>query len=233
MAETQQWEAPHERICWESGMGGTKIANWQRRSGDAPVRKKEEKVAGLSTMADSYYDQLLKDSEFLATNQRLDTELLDKLVLQLNRIYPQILNDKEAHRFRNLSVPTSIRLAELLAHLKVKGEEACHEFYRALHIHAEDVYFSLPTRVSRRETTDPARTNPAVDLGERFVLNDRGPWFFVGCLSVAVGLAVLYYCGDSKVFGDPRRVLGFTALGLGRQAKEVLISYTDDTNRKL
>ncbi|XP_061114286.1 caspase recruitment domain-containing protein 19-like isoform X2 [Conger conger] len=190
-------------------MGGTKIARSRQRSGDAPVRK-EKKVSGVSTMADSYYGQLLKDSEFLVTNQRLDTELLDKLVLQLNRIYPQILNDKEAHKFRNLSVPTSVRLAELLAHLKVKGEEACHEFYRALHIHAEEVYFSLPTRVSR-----------------------RGPWFFIGCLSVAAGLALLYYCGDSKVLEDPRRVLGVTALGLGRQAKEVLISYTDDTNRKL
>ncbi|KAJ8370864.1 hypothetical protein SKAU_G00108920 [Synaphobranchus kaupii] len=184
-------------------------------------------------MADSYYGQLLKDSPFLVTNQQLDTELVDKLVLQLNRIYPQILTDKEAHKFRNLSVPTSIRLAELLAHLKVKGEEACHEFYRALHIHAEDVYFSLPTRVSRRETTDPTGNKTAVDPRERFVLNDRGPWFFFGCFSVAVGLALLYYCADGKAFGDPRRVLGFTALGLGRQAKEVLISYTDDTNRKL
>ncbi|XP_061114284.1 caspase recruitment domain-containing protein 19-like isoform X1 [Conger conger] len=213
-------------------MGGTKIARSRQRSGDAPVRK-EKKVSGVSTMADSYYGQLLKDSEFLVTNQRLDTELLDKLVLQLNRIYPQILNDKEAHKFRNLSVPTSVRLAELLAHLKVKGEEACHEFYRALHIHAEEVYFSLPTRVSRRETTDHRGMNTTVNLTERFVLNDRGPWFFIGCLSVAAGLALLYYCGDSKVLEDPRRVLGVTALGLGRQAKEVLISYTDDTNRKL
>lgn len=28
----------------------------------------------------------------------MDTELVDTLVLQLNRIYPQILSDKEAHR---------------------------------------------------------------------------------------------------------------------------------------
>lgn len=122
----------------------------------------------------------------------MDTELVDTLVLQLNRIYPQILSDKEAHRvttdnirpkktscfpsleraklnlnsgcqflqwfnsacvslqFRNLSVPTKERLAELLKHLHGKGEEACHEFYRGLHIHAEDVYSSLPTRVIQR-----------------------------------------------------------------------------------
>lgn len=28
----------------------------------------------------------------------MDTELVDTLVLQLNRIYPQILSNKEAHR---------------------------------------------------------------------------------------------------------------------------------------
>lgn len=56
-------------------------------------------------------------------------------------------------QFRNLSVPTKVRLAELLKHLQVKGEEACHEFYRGLHIHAEDIYFSLPTRVKRRGTS--------------------------------------------------------------------------------
>ncbi len=130
----------------------------------------------------------------------MDTELVDRLVLQLNRIHPQILSDKEAHRvtidniwhcfgsyrvltlesaklyldleqkhsvqvnrcvqwfnpacvslqFRNLSVPTKVRLAELLKHLNGKGEEACHEFYRGLHIHAEDVYSGLPTRVTQR-----------------------------------------------------------------------------------
>lgn len=38
------------------------------------------------------------DTHFLCSDQRMDTELVDKLVLQLNRIYPQILTDKEAHR---------------------------------------------------------------------------------------------------------------------------------------
>lgn len=47
-------------------------------------------------------------------------------------------------------MPTTVRLAELLVHLQGKGEEACHEFYRGLQIHAYNVYFNLPTRVSRR-----------------------------------------------------------------------------------
>lgn len=38
-------------------------------------------------------------------------------------------------------------MGELLTHLQGKGEEACREFYRALHLHVEDVYYSLPTRL--------------------------------------------------------------------------------------
>lgn len=46
--------------------------------------------------ADSFREQLTEDSSFLRADRRLDTELVDKLILQLNRIYPQILTDKEA-----------------------------------------------------------------------------------------------------------------------------------------
>lgn len=53
-------------------------------------------------------------------------------------------------QFRNLDVPTGVRLGELLAHLQGKGEEACREFYRALHLHVEEVYYSLPTRLRLR-----------------------------------------------------------------------------------
>ncbi|XP_018617732.1 caspase recruitment domain-containing protein 19 [Scleropages formosus] len=191
------------------------------------------KLTALSTMADSYHDQLLRDSEYLRSDKRLDNELVDKLVLQLNRIYPQILSNKEAQKFRDLNVPTGLRLTQLVAHLQGKGEEACCELYRALHIHAEDVYFSLPTRVSRRETADAKGTNIATDLREKYVLNDRGPWFFLSCFSLAVGVALLYYYTESKDLGtDARKVLGFAALGLGRQASEVLISYVEDPSRE-
>lgn len=52
----------------------------------------------MSTLTDSFYDQLLEDTRFLKADRRLDTELVDKLILQLNRIYPQILTDKEASK---------------------------------------------------------------------------------------------------------------------------------------
>lgn len=46
--------------------------------------------------SDDFREQLIEDSVFLKTDWRLDTELVDKLILQLNRVYPQILTDKEA-----------------------------------------------------------------------------------------------------------------------------------------
>lgn len=47
---------------------------------------------------DTFHEQLTEDRDFLRAERRLDTELVDKLILQLNRIYPQILTDKEATR---------------------------------------------------------------------------------------------------------------------------------------
>ncbi|XP_070698894.1 caspase recruitment domain-containing protein 19 [Pempheris klunzingeri] len=180
-------------------------------------------------MGDSFHEQLIEDSAFLRADCRLDTELVDKLILQLNRIYPQILTDKEATRFRNLDVPTSVRLGELLTHLQAKGEEACREFYRALHLHVEEVYYSLPTRLRLRDSLDPFKY-PRVNH-QKYVLNDRGPHFFLGCLGVAVGLALLYYYSEAKVTGGSR-ALGMAALGLKRKAQEVLIWYTEESLMK-
>lgn len=179
----------------------------------------------LLSWTDSSHEQLTEDSAFLRADRRLDTELVDKVILQLNRIYPQILSDKEATKFRNVDVPTSVRLAELLAHLQGKGEEACREFYRALHLHVEEVYYSLPTRLRLRDSLDPLAC-PRV-YQQRHVLNDRGPFFFLGCFGVAVGMALIYYYSEAKVTGGSR-ALGMAALGLKRRAQEVLIWYTED-----
>ncbi|KAK5602481.1 hypothetical protein CRENBAI_010963 [Crenichthys baileyi] len=176
-------------------------------------------------MGEGFREQLLEDTAFLRAEQRLDTELVDKVILQLNRIYPQILTDKEATRFRNLDVPTSVRLGELLTHLQGKGDEACREFYRALHLHVEEVYYSLPTRLRLRDSLNPL-ASPQI-YPQRNVLNDRGPLFFLGCFGFAVGMAFLYYYGEAKVSGGSR-ALGMAALGLKRKAQEVLIWYTEE-----
>ncbi|KAM6982056.1 caspase recruitment domain-containing protein 19-like isoform 2-T2 [Tautogolabrus adspersus] len=180
-------------------------------------------------MTDIYdcHEKLQRDAQFLCSHQRMDTELVDRLVLQLNRIYPQILSDKEAHRFRNLSVPTEVRLPELLTHLYLKGEEACHEFYRGLHIHAEDVYTSLPTRVRQRDIADPKWTVNVTSSPERFVLNDRGPMFFLSCFSFLFGVALLYYYGEDDTLRSTGPFLHCSATALGKGAKDVLISYAE------
>ncbi|KAK7916630.1 hypothetical protein WMY93_012391 [Mugilogobius chulae] len=190
---------------------------------------KQRAARGDSTMGDSFHDQLAEDSPFLKADHRLDTESVDKLILQLNRIYPQILTDKEASRFRNLDVPTSVRLGELLTHLQSKGEEACREFYRALHLHMEEVYYSLPTRLRLRDSLDPLR-HPQ-NLQQKHVLNDQGPLFFIGSFSIALGLALIYYYGEAKLTGGSR-ALGMAALGLKKKAQEVLIWYTEETLKK-
>lgn len=53
-----------------------------------------------SIWSDSFHEQLTEDRSFLKGERRLDTELVDKLILQLNRIHPQILTDKEATKVR-------------------------------------------------------------------------------------------------------------------------------------
>uniref|UniRef100_A0A3B3Z3I2 CARD domain-containing protein n=1 Tax=Poecilia mexicana TaxID=48701 RepID=A0A3B3Z3I2_9TELE len=153
---------------------------------------------------EGYEEQLQSDTQFLCSNQRMDTELVDSLVLQLNRIYPQILSDKEACKFRSLRVPTTERLRELLQHLREKGDDACYEFYRALHIQAEDVYFSLPTRI-----------------------RERGPIFFLSCFSVAVGIAFLYYYGEGQRLRCTEAFLHCSAVRLGKDAKDVFVSYVE------
>uniref|UniRef100_A0A3Q3XS97 Caspase recruitment domain-containing protein 19 n=1 Tax=Mola mola TaxID=94237 RepID=A0A3Q3XS97_MOLML len=172
-------------------------------------------------MGDGFHEQLIEDSAFLRAERRLDTERVDELILQLNRVYPQVLTDREATRFRNLDVPTSVRLGELLTHLQGKGEEACREFYRALHLHVEEVYYSLPTRLRLRGGS----------LRHVSCVSWYSPVFFLGCFSVAVGMALLYYYSESKLTGGSR-ALGMAALGLKRKAQEVLIWYTEESLMK-
>uniref|UniRef100_A0A3B4ELS0 Caspase recruitment domain family, member 19 n=1 Tax=Pygocentrus nattereri TaxID=42514 RepID=A0A3B4ELS0_PYGNA len=129
-------------------------------------------------------------------------------------------------KFRDLDVPTCVRLAELLTYLQEKGEEACREFYRALHLHVEDVYFSLPTRLRRHtDSVDPV-PSPAVIPTDRFVLHNQGPLFFLSCFSAVAGAAFLYYYGDFKTVSGSSSALGLAALGIGRKIREVLIWYT-------
>lgn len=60
--------------------------------------------SSLAVDFDSHHERLQMDAQFLCSDERMDTELVDKLVLQLNRTYPQILSDKEAHKVTTISI---------------------------------------------------------------------------------------------------------------------------------
>lgn len=92
-----------------------------------------------------------------------------------SQIFPLIVHLSVSLQFRSLRVPTTERLRELLQYLHEKGDDACYEFYRALHIQAEDVYFSLPTRIRQRGKALSLSENPSQSCG--FIKSDTA--FFI------------------------------------------------------
>ncbi|XP_030919370.1 caspase recruitment domain-containing protein 19 isoform X3 [Geospiza fortis] len=94
----------------------------------------------------SYCHRLQHDMYFLTSTSRLNEQVVDKIVLQLNRVYPQILTNEEAEKFRNPKASLHTRLSDLLKHLQKKGDRHCQEFYRALQINAEQLFNDLPSR---------------------------------------------------------------------------------------
>ncbi|XP_064580274.1 caspase recruitment domain-containing protein 19 isoform X2 [Zonotrichia leucophrys gambelii] len=145
-------------------------------------------------MADqSYCHRLQHDMYFLTSTSRLNEQVVDKIVLQLNRVYPQILTNEEAEKFRNPKASLHTRLSDLLKHLQKKGDRHCQEFYRALQINAEQLFNDLPSRKILK-TPDPTEIDTDK---EQYMLNDRGPVFFLACFSVAAGLALFWYCCNS------------------------------------
>ncbi|XP_036710382.1 caspase recruitment domain-containing protein 19 isoform X10 [Balaenoptera acutorostrata] len=118
----------------------------------------------------TYCDRLVQDMPFLTGLGRLSEQQVDRIILQLNRYYPQILSNKDAEKFRNPKVSLRVRLCDLLGHLQRSGERDCQEFYRALYIHAQPLHSCLPSRHTLR------------------------PVAFLTCLGLAAGLALLVYC---------------------------------------
>ncbi|XP_044539725.1 caspase recruitment domain-containing protein 19 isoform X4 [Gracilinanus agilis] len=175
----------------------------------------------------TYCDRLVQDTPFLTSNGRLSEQQVDKIILQLNRFYPQILTNKEAEKFRNPKTSLRIRLSDLLTHLQRKGERDCQEFYRALYINAQHLYGSLPSRKA------------------------MSPMFFLACFSVAAGLAFLiYYCSpvcrqqvlkrlgqcqrrsNPRVFRGARRVIGFSPIIIGKHVSHYLLAFLEKSFRE-
>ncbi|XP_009280846.1 caspase recruitment domain-containing protein 19 isoform X3 [Aptenodytes patagonicus] len=157
----------------------------------------------------SYCHRLQHDMYFLTSNSRLNEQVVDKIILQLNRVYPQILTNAEAEKFRNPKASLHTRLSDLIKHLQKKGDRHCQEFYRALQINAEQLYNDLPSR------------------------KILSPVFFLACFSVAAGFALFWYCcnSDTKVIGRARRILGFSPIIIGRHIRNICMLYLEDVSR--
>nr|XP_055205882.1 caspase recruitment domain-containing protein 19 isoform X5 [Gorilla gorilla gorilla] len=161
----------------------------------------------LQSWADqTYCDRLVQDTPFLTGHGRLSEQQVDRIILQLNRYYPQILTNKEAEKFRNPKASLRVRLCDLLSHLQRSGERDCQEFYRALYIHAQPLHSRLPSRHALR------------------------PMSFLAGLGLAVGLALLLYCypPDPKGLPGTRRVLGFSPVIIDRHVSRYLLAFLAD-----
>ncbi|XP_027294409.1 caspase recruitment domain-containing protein 19 isoform X1 [Cricetulus griseus] len=138
----------------------------------------------------TYCDRLVQDTPFLTGQGRLSEQQVDRIILQLNRYYPQILTNKEAEKFRNPKASLRVRLCDLLSHLQQCGERHCQEFYRALYIHAQPLHSHLPSRYTLQNSDCRE-----LDWGsESRELSDRGPMSFLAGLGLAAGLALILYC---------------------------------------
>lgn len=174
----------------------------------------------------TYCDRLVQDTPFLTGQGRLSEQQVDRIILQLNRYYPQILTNKEAEKFRNPKASLRIRLCDLLSHLQQRGERHCQEFYRALYIHAQPLHSHLPSRYTPHNSDCRE-----LDWGiERRELSDRGPMSFLAGLGLAAGLALLLYCcpPDPKVLPGTRRVLAFSPVIIDRHASRYLLAFLAD-----
>ncbi|EAW62851.1 caspase recruitment domain-containing protein 19 isoform X3 [Gorilla gorilla gorilla] len=174
----------------------------------------------------TYCDRLVQDTPFLTGHGRLSEQQVDRIILQLNRYYPQILTNKEAEKFRNPKASLRVRLCDLLSHLQRSGERDCQEFYRALYIHAQPLHSRLPSRHAL-QNSDCTELDSGSQSGE---LSNRGPMSFLAGLGLAVGLALLLYCypPDPKGLPGTRRVLGFSPVIIDRHVSRYLLAFLAD-----
>ncbi|XP_062924186.1 caspase recruitment domain family, member 19 isoform X2 [Mobula hypostoma] len=135
--------------------------------------------------------------------------------------------------FRSLNTPACIRISKLLVHLQSKNNKACKEFYNALEINDPQIYEKLPSKYLGK-MTDSMGLNIDIYHREKYILNNRGPAFFLACFSVAAGLAfLLYHCKeDSKFESTAKKIVGFSYLGFGKRARRYLLAYLEDQSKR-
>uniref|UniRef100_A0A452EM72 Caspase recruitment domain-containing protein 19 n=1 Tax=Capra hircus TaxID=9925 RepID=A0A452EM72_CAPHI len=186
-------------------------------------------VFSASVSEQTYCDRLVQDTPFLTSLGRLSEQQVDRIILQLNRYYPQILSNKDAEKFRNPKVSLRVRLCDLLGHLQQSGERDCQEFYRALYIHAQPLHSCLPSRhaLQNSDCTELDSGTASCELSDR---GNRLPHPFSLSPDPGLHLFLRPPClPDPKVLPGARRVLGFSPVIIDRHASRFLLAFlTDD-----
>nr|XP_058927258.1 caspase recruitment domain-containing protein 19 isoform X1 [Kogia breviceps] len=209
---------------------------------------------GQAATEQTYCDRLVQDMPFLTGLGRLSEQQVDRIILQLNRYYPQILSNKDAEK-----VPRSLRLLSqpFLSGLGEAGGRTAWSSGTPRYL-CECVSVTSWATCSgavsgtARSSTGPCTSMPnpctaACPAGTPCVknsdcteldsgtagreLSDRGPVAFLTCLGLAAGLALLIYCcpPDPKVLPGARRVLGFSPVIIDRHVSRFLLAFlTDD-----
>ncbi|XP_054943267.1 caspase recruitment domain-containing protein 19 isoform X2 [Physeter macrocephalus] len=189
---------------------------------------------GQAATEQTYCDRLVQDMPFLTGLGRLSEQQVDRIILQLNRYYPQILSNKDAEK-----VPRSLRL---LSHpfLSGLGEAGGRTAWSSgtprylCECVSATSWATCSGAVSgtARSSTGPCTSMPspctaACPAGTPCVR----PVAFLTCLGLAAGLALLIYCcpPDPKVLPGARRVLGFSPVIVDRHVSRFLLAFlTDD-----
>ncbi|XP_066897249.1 caspase recruitment domain-containing protein 19 isoform X5 [Kogia breviceps] len=182
----------------------------------------------------TYCDRLVQDMPFLTGLGRLSEQQVDRIILQLNRYYPQILSNKDAEK-----VPRSLRLLSqpFLSGLGEAGGRTAWSSGTPRYL-CECVSVTSWATCSgavsgtARSSTGPCTSMPnpctaACPAGTPCVR----PVAFLTCLGLAAGLALLIYCcpPDPKVLPGARRVLGFSPVIIDRHVSRFLLAFlTDD-----
>uniref|UniRef100_F7EIQ9 Caspase recruitment domain-containing protein 19 n=1 Tax=Callithrix jacchus TaxID=9483 RepID=F7EIQ9_CALJA len=163
----------------------------------------------------TYCDRLVQDTPFLTGHGRLSEQQVDRIILQLNRYYPEILTNKEAEKFQNPKASLCVRLCDLLSHLQQSGERDCQEFYRALYIHAQPLQSRLPSRHAL-QNSDCTELDSGSQSGE---LSDRCNASLLFCLPFCLL--------DPRGLPGTRHVLGFSPV-INRPVSRYLLAFLAD-----
>nr|XP_042098928.1 caspase recruitment domain-containing protein 19 isoform X4 [Ovis aries] len=222
------------------------------------MTNKDRSPIGRVKGEQTYCDRLVQDTPFLTSLGRLSEQQVDRIILQLNRYYPQILSNKDAEK-----VPMNLRL---LSHpfLSGLGEARGRTAWSSgtprclCECVSATSWATCSGAVSgiARSSTGPCTSTPSpctaaclagtpcvknsdcteLDSGTASCeLSDRGPVAFLTCLGLAAGLALLIYCcpPDPKVLPGARRVLGFSPVIIDRHASRFLLAFLTDDLRGL